>query len=274
MRAAVIISASSDIGTALCQRWASHNIDIFGTYRQSSDAVTQLRRSGARLVPCDLNKRNSVEAACTSLLKLCPRWDVLALCPGMLDPIGPFAQCDFDKWEKSVTVNFTAQMRIIRRLLPGRRSTHGAKPTVLWFAGGGTNDAPANFSAYIVSKIALIKMCELLDTEMPDTRFVILGPGWVKTKIHEATLRAGQQAGKAYARTINKLKDGNGFMPMKQVLDCCDWLISAPREAVGGRNFSAAHDDWGKSRLLRRLTRNPDLLRLRRHGNDTVARTQ
>jgi len=271
MKTAVIISASSDIGTALCRRWASQGIRIFGTYRAHSVAVAALMRDGAKLVPCDLTDRDSIRAACASLRRLCPRWDVLALCPGRLDPIGAFAECEFEEWEASVAVNFTAQMRIIRNLLPLRRLSRGTVPTVLCFAGGGTNDAPINFSAYIVSKIALIKMCELLDAELPDTRFVIVGPGWVKTKIHDATLKAGSRAGKAYARTVKKLKDASGFVPMRRVLDCCDWLVRAPRQAVGGRNFSVAHDDWGSEGLIRKLLRDPSYYRLRRHGNPTVA---
>jgi len=267
LKTAIVISASSDIGTALCQRWASRGVEVFGTYRRRSTAVTQLLRRGVRLVPCALDQRSSIEAACASLRRLCPRWDVLVLCPGALDPIGPFARCDFDAWEKSVTVNFTAQMRVIRRLLPAR----AARPTVLWFAGGGTNDAPVNFSAYIASKIALIKMCELLDAELPDTRFVILGPGWVKTKIHDATLRAGRKAGQAYSRTVKKLRHGDGFEPMSRVLDCCDWLISAPRRSVGGRNFSAAHDAWGRRPLLQKLAQDPDRYKLRRCGNGAAS---
>ena len=267
---AVVISASSDIGTALCRRWASKGIRVFGTYRVRSASVDALLRDGAKLVRCDLTDRDSIQAACASLSRLCPQWDTLALCPGRLDPIGPFADCDFGEWEASICVNFTAQLRMIRNLLPLRRSLAGAEPTVLCFAGGGTNDAPVNFSAYVVSKIALIKMCELLDAELPDTRFIVLGPGWVKTKIHDATLKAGRRAGRAYARTLEKLRDASGFVPMDRVLDCCDWLIRAPRQAVGGRNFSAAHDDWGGEDLLRRLSKDPSLYRLRRRGNDAA----
>ena len=117
------------------------------------------------------------------------------LCPGTQEPAGPFVTCNFDAWEESVRVNFTGQIRIIQELLPTRRVHPALEPLVLLFAGGGTNNATVNYSAYTISKIALIKMCELLDAEVPDTRFAILGPGWVKTKIHEATLRVGAQAG-------------------------------------------------------------------------------
>lgn len=272
-RSAIIISASSDIGTALSRRWLARAWRVFGTYRTRSEAVDELHSLGVRLVYCDLSDPTSIRDACSDLRQLCPPWDALVICPGTLSPVDAFAQCSFDEWEESVRVNFTSQMRIIHELLPTRRVDGGPEPIVLLFAGGGTNDAPLNSSAYTVSKIALIKMCELLDAEIPDTRFVIVGPGWVKTKIHEATLMAGIRAGVNYQRTIDKLA-GNECTPMEQVLDCCDWLANAPQELISGRNFSVVFDDWGTEELEKRLAEESDMYKLRRYGNDSLAKNK
>jgi NAD(P)-dependent dehydrogenase (short-subunit alcohol dehydrogenase family) len=63
-------------------------------------------------------------------------------------------------------------------------------PSVVFFSGAGTNGPAPSYSAYCASKILLIKMCELLDSETPDASFFIIGPGMVRTKIHEQTLRS------------------------------------------------------------------------------------
>ena len=264
---AIIISASSDIGTALSERWLARGWSVFGTYRTESEAVNQSKSHGADLVRCDLSDPGSVRSTCCDLMKLCGQWDVLVMCPGTQEPVGPFAQCTFDEWEESVGVNFIGQMRVVHELLPVRRVSPGLEPIVLFFAGGGTNDAPADYSAYTVSKIALIKMCELLDAEIPDTRFAIVGPGWVKTKIHQSTLQAGERAGANYQRTIDKLA-GDECTPMDRVLDCCDWLVDAPRRLVSGRNFSVKFDEWGSKELEKRLSMESDMYKLRRYGND------
>lgn len=47
-------------------------------------------------------------------------------------------------------------MRVIHGLLPCRRAGSAPGPCVLLFAGGGTNSATINYSAYTVSKIAFI----------------------------------------------------------------------------------------------------------------------
>jgi len=270
-RSAIIISVSSDIGMAMSRRWLARGWNVFGTYRTKSQAVDELDRQGVKLVCCDLSDDESIRNACSSLRALCPQWDVLVMCPGTQEPVGPFIEGNFDEWEESVKTNFTSQMRVIHELLTSRRVNSVLGPCVLLFAGGGTNSAPVNYSAYIISKIALIKMCELLDAEIPDTRFVIVGPGWVKTKIHNATLSAGARAGANYQLTIDKLA-GNECTPMEQVLDCCDWLINAPRELISGRNFSVVFDRWGSGELKKRLAEEPNMYKLRRYGNDWLVK--
>jgi NAD(P)-dependent dehydrogenase (short-subunit alcohol dehydrogenase family) len=265
LQRAVIVSASSDIGAALARRWLARGWDLAGTCRTAGPVVEELSAAGMRLVPCDLADAASTGAACRRLGE--GAWDVLVLCPGRLEPVGPFGECDFDDWEESVRVNLTGPLRLLHGLLPSRRRGGEHGPCVLLFAGGGTNDAPVNYSAYTLSKVALVKACELLDVEVPDTRFVILGTGWVKTKIHQATLRAGGRAGANYSRTLQKLA-GDDCTPLERVLDCCDWAVLAPRRVAGGRNFSVAHDRWGRPELDEQLAARPDMYKLRRAGND------
>lgn len=272
-RSAIVISASSDIGIAVCTRWQSSGWEVYGTYRTKSKATEALNNSGVKLIHCDLSDATSIHDACSQLRTLCSQWDVLVMCPGTQEPVGAFSDCSFNEWEESLRVNFTSQMHLIHQLLPTRRISSVLEPIVLLFAGGGTNSAPPNYSAYITSKIALIKMCELLDAEISDTRFAIVGPGWVKTKMHESTLRAGVRAGANYQRTMDKLAR-NECTPMDEVLDCCDWLVNTPRQFVSGRNFSVEFDQWGTEELLKMLSGNPDIYKLRRYGNDWLVKNE
>lgn len=266
---AIIISISSDIGHAMAQRFIRRGWDVSGTYRTASPATEALSAQGVRLFRCDLSDGASLSQATAELGHACPAWDSLILCPGALEPVGPFLSCDFSAWATSITVNFTSQMQVVRELLPMRHTGITPGPLVLFFAGGGTNNATLNYSAYTVSKIALMKMCELMDAEITDTRFTILGPGWVRTKIHQATLDAGAAAGANLVRTQHMLS-GDGCTSMDTVLDCCDWLMDAPREVVSGRNFSVVHDRWGTEELSHRLRQDVDMYKLRRQGNDAA----
>ena len=263
---AIIISASSDIGAALAKEWSDRGWTVFGTYRRHAPLVTELEE--VNWVHCDLSNIESVESACDSLKKESSSWDVLIMAPGDLEPVGDFQEVDFDKWEQGIQVNLLRQLRILHKLLPWRkRNTQLTEPAVLFFAGGGTNNAVQHYSSYTLSKIALTKMCELLDAEMPDTRFVIVGPGCVKTKIHEPTLRGGEKvAGANYQRTVDRLNN-NECTPMEQVVECCSWLVTTSCKGVRGRNFSVVSDLWNRPELEQELERDFNMYKLRRHNN-------
>jgi NAD(P)-dependent dehydrogenase (short-subunit alcohol dehydrogenase family) len=269
-RTAVIFSASSDIGAAMALRWREAGWAVRGTYRTASAKVAELRAAGVDLVACDFSNVASLNEACKALAAG-GAWDVLAILPATMEPIGPFGEVDIDAWCATVTENFLNEMRVVHALLPS--AAKAGKPLVLFFAGGGSNGAPVNYSAYTISKIALIKMCELLDAENPGLRFAILGPGWVKTKIHEETLRAGTLAGDGVQKTRERF-ESDAFTAMDDVLDCCDWLASAPGEAISGRNFSVVHDAWRDPELERALSSNPDMYKLRRSGNGWTAKPE
>jgi NAD(P)-dependent dehydrogenase (short-subunit alcohol dehydrogenase family) len=261
MKNAIIISASSGIGEALANSWIEKGWNLFGTYRTKSPAVDQMQNLGMSLFSCDLSSTSSIELTCEQLIQACPEWDVLVFAVGSLEPIGPFEKVAFDKWAEAVHVNFIQQLRILHMLLPSRSRT--SSPSVLFFAGGGTNNAVTNYSSYTISKIALTKMCEFLDAEMPDVRYSIVGPGWVNTKIHEATLKAGAMAGENLERTEKK----TDWVPMEQVVKCCTWIVTTASHGVKGRNFSVAHDLFGDPALEKALENNPDMYKLRRSHN-------
>lgn len=269
---AIIISASSDIGAAIAKEWRSKGWNIYGTYRTLSPHVLEMKDSlGIKFVKCDLLDVKSVNAACDQLTELCPLWDILILAPGELEPIGSFESIDFDSWENGIQVNLLRQLRIVHKLLPFRnKQTTLKEPSVLFFAGGGTNNAVLYYTSYNLSKIALIKMCEFLDAEIPDTRFVIVGPGVVKTKIHEPTLRLGEKAApQSYQKTVDRLRN-NECTPMEKVIECCTWLVTTKSAGVRGRNFSVASDSYATDLLEKELESDPHMYKLRRHNNSWV----
>ena len=263
----IIISISSDIGFYLAKDWLSKGISVSGTYRRKTDQCNELEALGAKLIKCDLSDKKSIDTSIRELNQL-EKWNSLVVATGTQDPVGKFIDCDMGAWSDSISVNFTSQIRFIHGLLPNRSLKDSFGPSVLMFAGGGTNNATVNYSAYTISKIASIKMVELLDAEFIDTSFSIIGPGWVKTKIHNSTLQSKESAGSNYFKTLEMLEaDGEKWYPMEKVIDCCNWILSSPRELVGGRNFSSMHDPWENDEI-KKITEDENNFKLRRYGND------
>lgn len=263
---ALILSISSDIGHALSQAWIQKGWQLAGTYRTLSPIVKTLQEQGCLLAKCQLTDATSIVAAVDLFKTQRFLWDVCVVAPGQLSPVGRFEHIDFDEWENSIKTNFLGPLRCVHSLLSLRRKHFDGvfSPIVIFFAGAGTNGPAPCYSSYAVSKIALIKMCELLDAEIPDVRFVIVGPGWVHTKIHQETIAAGPLAEKNYETTCQKLV-GEECTPMDKVIDCIDWLIETQSHAIKGRNFSVVHDPWGKQELEEALIKNPNMYKLRRY---------
>jgi len=263
----IIISISSDIGFYLAKDWLSNGIRVSGTYRTKTDQCEELEALGARLIKCDLSDIKSIDDSIRELNKL-QKWNDLVVASGSLEPIGKFIDCNIDAWSNSINVNFISQMRFIHGLLPNRNLEDSSSPSVLLFAGPGANNATTDYSAYTISKIASTKMVELLDAEIPDTSFSILGPGWVKTKIHASTLNLKSAAGINYFKTIEMLEaDGKKCYPMEKVIACCNWILSSDRALVSGRNFSSVFDPW-EDEKIKLIMADKNLFKLRRFGND------
>lgn len=266
-----ILSASADIGQALAGMYADEGCMVIGTYRDEAGVAGLRGRPGVHLLRCDVGSRESIRQMLQEYAALGQPWDLFVSAVGVLEPIGPWTSLDIDAWEQSVVVNSLAQLRVLHGLYAHRRQ--GQVVHAAFFAGGGTNGPFTNYSAYCLSKIALIKMCELIDDETPDVNAFIIGPGFVPTKIHEQTFANPEGAGAGYDKTQAFYTSPGKVASYQDLHDCIDWCVSGGREVAGGRNLAAVHDPWqdgGGERLAAELRADRNRYKLRRAGNTGV----
>ena len=239
MRHAIILGSGSDIGRGIAERL-----------------------EGDGWVVARLSHHQGLESTTAH------RWDLIVCCYGALEPIGAFWDVDPGEWERAFRVNAFLPLRQVRELYP--RKNPGA--SVCFFSGAGANGSAPTYSAYCASKIMLTKMTELLDAESEDCKFFILGPGMMRTKIQEQTLRVGERAAN-YDRVSKFMASGEeGTSPdlLYKFLMAC---VAAPKAAVGGRNFYVPLDDC--ERLAEPdgpLVKDPHMLKLRRAGDGQLRR--
>jgi len=259
----VILSLSSDIGGELALRFKREGARVVGTYR--SDLRQEVRDCihSSDLLKLDLAHPSAYSDFKHFLNMNGIRWDVFISSVGSLDPVGPFFGIDISSWEESININFLAQLKMLHASYSYK--TQGLA-NVVFFAGGGTNGTFENYSAYCVSKIALIKMCELIDDEAKDLNTFIIGTGWVNTKIHRQTIKAGLAAGANLEKTDSFLKSGKVGTSYDEIFEIIRWGIKHGRKTVGGRNLSIVGDSWrqGGEALVQDLQSDPDKFKLRR----------
>jgi NADP-dependent 3-hydroxy acid dehydrogenase YdfG len=251
MKHAVISGITADIGVALAERLIADGWRLTGLGRK----LERLGDIDAELIDVSFDDSVQLASACSRI----EPWDLFISCVGTMLPIGPFFSSDFDQWQNTIELNSLAQLRVLHLLWENRKP----HPDVMFLAGGGTNNPMPNYSAYCVSKIFLIKMVELLADEEFEGNFFINGPGFTRTKIHEETLNAGENAGPGLKKTQEFLESDEGTS-MDDIYQHMLWCMKH-RSVATGRNFSTVHDPWRDGSLLAdRLANNLDAFRLRR----------
>lgn len=261
----LILSVSSDIGSELAIKWLKEKKTVVGTYRTYSRKIRDLEILGCKTFKVDFSKKNQISKFTTKIKK--HNVDKILSAVGSQDPIGKLIDVNFDKWENSIIINAINQIRCIIGLYKNNRK----KMKVILFAGGGTNNATECYSAYTLSKMMLIKFAELISFEEDKISCSILGPGWVKTKIHKSTLKNKKASKKNFIRTIKKL-DSKECVPMFKVLECIEWMFKQKKNIIGGRNISLVYDNWNSEKLEQMLKNDSDMYKLRRYKNTAYVR--
>lgn len=265
MPQAVIAGISSGIGTAIADHLLDEGWSVVGTSRRGLPELLSGR--GVGLVTCNFLHASSVDAATQEIVDSLAAWDALIMAPGTMSPIGRFPEVDINDWSRSLDINLVHQLRFVHRLLGHARTTPAMPPKCIFFAGGGTNSAPVAFSAYVLSKVALIKAAEILDAEIPDVAFTTVGPGWVRTDIHHETL-AADLAPHAVVEETRRRLEVDDFVEMVDVVSTIGWLLAQSKQVVGGRNFSVVGDPIAEPGFADFISADPSLYKLRRWGND------
>ena len=257
---AIILSITSDIGRILAKKLGESGYEVFGTYNRTLPSEEYQNIDTFKL---NIKEYNSLEY--NNWLEAIGEWDLFVSCIGTQEPVGRFTDIDLDKWVEGIAENSTYQIAALINALKYKSRKNIAN--VIFFAGGGTNSATPCYSAQTLGKISLIKSIELLDHEISDVKFSILGPGWVKTKIHNATLNKKEESGENYYKTAEMMKSKKNFNSIEKVVEDIFKIISLPKELVGGRNFSSVHDQITAQNLKKLKNIDIDFYKLRRKLN-------
>lgn len=225
------------------------NSDICKAFKQSlenQENFIDISRSEKSHIKIDWSK--DYEPFSKEDLIKTKNWNVLISFIGTQEPFGLIEDLNPKEIIEGINYNFSYQFSSISQLLKYRNKNKIAK--VIFFAGGGTNNAPLHYSVYITSKIALIKLTELISAEFKDVHATIIGPGWVKTKIHKPTLKYGENKSPVSYKETQRRFNENDFVPMSEVISCLNIIIKSKDNRYAGRNISVKHDGWKDENFL------------------------
>jgi NAD(P)-dependent dehydrogenase (short-subunit alcohol dehydrogenase family) len=186
--------------------------------------------------------------------------DGLVTAAGVLGPIGRLEDVAMDEFAATVSINLVGTALALHHCLPRLRAASGRAVT---FSGGGGTGPLARYDAYAASKAAVVRLTENLAAS-GEIEINAVAPGFVATRMHDQTIRAGAEAaGRSYYERTKEQLRGRGF-PASEAADLVAFLLGPEAAGITGRLISAQWDPWREEEFRERLRTDSDLAKLRR----------
>ena len=185
----------------------------------------------------------------TAVDRMCVQFghiDAVICAAGIVGPIGPFLDNPVKQWAETFNTNLLGVANTCRAVAPSMLARRSGKIIVL--AGPGAETSRPNFSAYAVSKTAVVRLAEVLADELSESNIQIncMSPGGTYTSVTDEILHAGQRAGWKETEAASQTRVTGGTSPDKQ-MELAQFLASHDSNHVSGKLISVT-DDWKKLR--------------------------
>lgn len=225
---AVVTGASGGIGSAVARHLSAAGVKLLLLGRDSSHGKL------ADELGCDArlwDVTRSPDAGLVAAVNRLAGPIALVHCAGVLGPVGMrTTEAMLGDWWRTVEINLRGSTVACRLVLPRMVADRAGR--VILMGGGGSCEARPRFSAYSVSKTAVLRLAECLALEYADSgvRVVCVAPGAVETSM----LTACREAGDSPPRVLD-------------VSECCRLIGRLLTEDVTGLSGRLVHvrDEWG-----------------------------
>lgn len=248
-RVALIVGAGRGIGEAIALRFAAEGAKLILAARSAAElqAVSEIVKAQggtAQFVVTDVTVPSEVASLVQKSIELFGRIDILVNAAGTYGPIGRTWEVDAKEWANTFTVNLFGPFLLCQTVLP--HMIRAGRGKIINFSGGGATSPLCRFSAYGVSKAAVVRLTETLAEEVKEFNIQInaIAPGAVDTKLQDSVLAAGERAGDLLQRIRRLRETGEGGTPREVPAELAVFLASDDSRTLTGRLISAPNDKW------------------------------
>jgi NAD(P)-dependent dehydrogenase (short-subunit alcohol dehydrogenase family) len=186
--------------------------------------------------------------------------DVLICAAAVQGPIGPFLSVKPRAWNETIETNLIGVANSCRVALPPMVERRSGK--VILISGGGSAYSRPNFTAYAVSKTAVVRFGETLAEEVSDFNVQVntIAPGAAYSHMTDEILHAGEErAGAKEIEDAEKVRITGGVPAEKQIALAL-FLASERSNHISGKLIHV-NDEWKR---YEQESMRPDLFTLRR----------
>ncbi len=257
----IIIGAGQGIGSEIAKSLAEKNQLILCS-RNIQKIKNKFANHNNFFLKFDANKKKDIDKLFKLAKSKFGEIDGIICCQGYLGEPENIYDYDMKEWIKIFDLNFKTNLIIIRKLFKLIKKNRFSK--IIFFSGGGAFNAWEKFSPYSVAKTALVRFSENLALELKKYKIVVncIAPGFIKTNIHNKSLKKINKLPKSYKNQL--LKNRNSKPDFTKVIGLVNFIIKSKSITISGRTLSANWDNWKNKNFVNFLKRNENYLTLRR----------
>lgn len=185
---ALITGASRGLGAAVAERYARAGAHVIllartvGGLEETDDRVKAVGGT-ATLVPADLTELDKLDSLGKQIYERFGRLDILVGNAGLLGNIAPMSQQRPKEWDRVMTVNVSANQRLIRNCEPLLKLSPAGR--AIFVTSRAARKIRGEWGAYATSKAALEAMVKTWAMEIENSRIRanLIDPGALRTRM-------------------------------------------------------------------------------------------
>jgi NAD(P)-dependent dehydrogenase (short-subunit alcohol dehydrogenase family) len=249
-RVAIITGGNKGIGRAIAFAYARSGCRLVLVARnepglRATAAFIQKETGTETLcVAADITEAGSLDRLVHAATARFQRVDILVNAAAVVGPIGRFETCDEREWARTISVNLLGTYAAMRSVIPTMIAHRWG--TIINFAGGGAFGARERFSAYSVSKAAVVRLTDAAARELQDYGITVNGisPGQVNTEMFDTMVAAGREHVGEEAWAEFEQRKHSGGDPIGDVARFALFLVTEEGRKISGRVMSVRWDPW------------------------------
>jgi len=188
-RIALVTGATRGIGQAVALGLAKAGAHVIalgrtqGALENLDDEIFRATGEHATLVPIDLRQPEGLDPLGGVIHERWGKLDIVVGAAGVLGALTPVTHLDPKAWEHIMTVNLTANWRLIRSFDPLLRASDAGR--AIFLSSGVAQNWRAFWGGYAASKAGLEALVGCYDDEMENTtvRAICVNPGAMRTRM-------------------------------------------------------------------------------------------
>jgi len=270
----IVTGGSMGIGLAIAKRCAEEGASLILVSRHKEDLENVIKTltvndgQNHEYHCLDVSSPEKVKEFFGTLTKKIEYIDGLVNCAGIYGPIGKLDEINPIEFTNTININLLGTFYMCHYSIPLLKKSRRGK--IVNLSGGGAASPFPHYDGYAVSKISVVRLTENIALEFKNDNIDInaIAPGFVITRLHQETIKAGKKAGEDFLKkTLDQINAGGVSPDIAAKLTT--FLLSSDSDGITGKFISARWDPWENDNFLNRLRNDADFAAVRRIDDKT-----